>query len=179
MATPDRTFLTHDLDGDGNALGIRNIAAPEGLDDGARLRDIDHEVKATPDDTTHGALIDEVEGAGGVTIDVHTVAGKPKVRFTGPTIPTGVGLSTEDPLEDGIANPGDTSSGQATAKRHVHPDKDTVGGDLYFIDAVAAAPIVYYATDIIPWQGADPRFGIAPVGAWDIGVKLTQGIGQG
>ena len=81
---------------------------------------------------------------------------------------TNIVLSTELPLEDGIADPGDPSSGQATAKRHVHPDKDTVGGDLFFVAGVPAVPITYYAVNNYPYPGSNPMLGIAPVGVWEL-----------
>lgn len=93
--------------------------------------------------------------------------------------PSTIALSTELPLEDGTADPGDTSSGQATAKRHVHPSQATAGGDLYCIDGVAAIPIVYYATDIIPYQYANPVLAIAPAGVWDLYRMVTIGVSQG
>jgi hypothetical protein len=86
-----------------------------------------------------------------------------------------VTLSTELPLEDGIADPGATSSGEATAKEHVHPTKDTAGGDLYLIDSTAAVPIVYYASDVIPNQYANPKLVTASPASWDIGVAVTDG----
>jgi len=88
-------------------------------------------------------------------------------------------LSTELPLEDGVADPGDTASGEATAKRHVHPSQATAGGDLYLIDDVDAVPLVYYATDVIPYTYANPVLGIAPSGAWDLSKKVSYGSSQG
>jgi hypothetical protein len=90
------------------------------------------------------------------------------------SIPAGVTLSTELPLEDGIADHGDTSSGEATAKRHVHPDKDVVGGDLYFVGATAAVPVVYYATAVFGSPG-DPELATSAPGAFDISRTVIAG----
>ena len=88
---------------------------------------------------------------------------------------TSITLATSLPLEDNIADPGAYGGTVATAEFHVHPDKDSAGGDLYLIDSTAAIPIVYYASDVIPYEYANPRLVIAPAGVWDIGASPTVG----
>ena len=81
------------------------------------------------------------------------------------------------PNPPGIADPGVNPI--ASPSDHVHGGEDTAGGDLYLIDAIAAVPIVYYATDVIPYQNANPVLGIAPSGAWDLSEKISYGSNLG
>jgi hypothetical protein len=77
----------------------------------------DHEVKATSYDITHGALIDELEQAGGTTIDVHVVAGKPLVRVASPP------LSNQMPHVVGEGIPGPGTQLETARIDHNHPLK--------------------------------------------------------
>ena len=81
------------------------------------------------------------------------------------------------PKPPGIADPGVNPI--ASPSDHVHGGEDTAGGDLYLIDDVEAVPIVYYATDIIPYPYANPVLGIAPSGAWDLSCMVTTGSNLG
>ena len=76
----------------------------------------DHEVKATSTDTTHGPLFNELEGAGGTTIDVDSSNTKPLVRIKSPKI--SLLLPTTD---GGTGDPGD--SGEVSDAKHQHPEK--------------------------------------------------------
>jgi hypothetical protein len=80
----------------------------------------DHEVKADSADTGHGSLDDKLKMGTHISKSVVTDAGVKKVQLdvSWPTVPT---ASTEDPLPDGVADPGETSSNEYAAKRHVHP----------------------------------------------------------
>jgi hypothetical protein len=87
----------------------------------------------------------------------------------------GLELTNELPLPDGIADPGDVASGQATAKRHVHPLADTAGGDRYLIGDYPAVAVSLYATPVIG-LGLNPELQTDPPAAWEwSGVCYPQG----
>ena len=70
-----------------------------------------------------------------------------------------ISLSTDDPLPDGVADPGDVASGQATAKGHVHPlvSAETHGGKLW--TAFVPDPLALVSVDAVFHEqgGCDPK----------------------
>lgn len=116
--------------------------------------------------------IGPVSGDGSILISIQMAGEVPQLDLRSAS---GVGsLSTKLPLENGVADPGNTTSGRATAEDHVHPSQDTAGGDLYCVDAIAAETITYYATPTIGLD-AQPTIAEGAPDAWDMAIMPTTG----
>ena len=112
-------------------------------------------------DTAPGYLDDKIVDNANNPLPVVTVGGVRKVQ-----LPSGVALSTDLPLPDGIADPGDVASGEATAKGHVHPlvPPDTHGGKLY--TAYVPDVLQLAAVDAVYAGGLASRFLEVWTGFW-------------
>lgn len=128
----------------------------------------DHLVIADGTDDTPGTLAGKVAAETNISVVVEVVDGVRKLVIRGKA------LSNELPLPDGIADPGDTSSGQATARRHVHPSADTAGGDLYMIGSFDAVDLVLFGNGVIGFN-LDPGMQATPSGAFDLRRSVTTG----
>jgi hypothetical protein len=83
-------------------------------------------------------------------------------------------LSTEDPLPNGIANPGDTTSKKATAQRHVHPADDNAGGFLYLVGPYDEIPLTLYGNGVVGFN-LDLGMQATPSGVFSVHRTVTTG----
>jgi hypothetical protein len=133
----DTSTFNHNL----SNLDINVQHALETLDDLVLGVD-DHKVKADAPDGSPDYLQGKIKDGAHIAWTIDTTGGIRKLRgdVTWPTIPSGPTASLEIPLPDGVGDPGDTSSNEYAAKRHVHPA----------LTPAAAASTLYTAQKLDP-----------------------------